>query len=570
MDEKNLTNPEEEKNPSENVDVNSSENEETNISESADKAEKAKAELKKAGKKISGMSKKKKIIALIVIVVLIIAAVKACGSGEKTAESDSTYTFDTAVRTDIVESLSGTGTLEPADKYTVTTLLKGDVLSDSFEEGDTVTADQVLYQIDSSDMETSIERAELSASSAQRNYETAVKDLDNLNVKTKVAGVVTEVLVEVGDEVGAGQEVAKVRDSSTMTIELPFPADEADTFYVGQSAEVTLYGTFETLPGTVKSISGASEVQTGNKIVKNVTISVENPGAISEEQIATAQIGTSGSTQSGKFEYNENRSVNAEVSGEVVAIVNDEGSIVSDGSTIIRLESDNVTNSVESASDSVKDAQLSLENQYEELEDYTITSPIDGTVIEKKVKAGDTIDSNAELCTIYDLSYLKMTMNVDELDICKVKVGQDVSITADAVKGKVFTGKVTKINMAGTTTNGVTTYPVEVQIEETDGLLPGMNVSTEIIVNQVNDVVAIPVGAVVRGDMVLVKTGNTSDDPTIPAGYEYVNVETGVSNDQYVEIKSGIEEGDEIAYIYIASANMDMFYGGPEMAVAVG
>ena len=250
--------------------------------------------------------------------------------------------------------------------------------------------------------------------------------------------------------------------------------------------------------------------------------------------------------------------------------MNDEGSIVSDGSTIIRLESDNVTNSVESASDSVKDAQLSLENQYEELEDYTITSPIDGTVIEKKVKAGDTIDSNAELCTIYDLSYLKMTMNVDELDISKVKVGQDVSITADAVKGKVFTGKVTKINMAGTTTNGVTTYPVEVQIEETDGLLPGMNVSTEIIVNQVNDVVAIPSGAVIRGDMVLVKTGNTSDDPTIPAGYEYVNVETGVSNDQYVEIKSGIEEGDEIAYIYIASANMDMFYGGPEMAVAVG
>ena len=64
--------------------------------------------------------------------------------------------------------------------------------------------------------------------------------------------------------------------------------------------------------------------------------------------------------------------------------------------------------------------------------------------------------------------------------------------------------------MAGTTTNGVTTYPIEVQIEDTEGLLPGMNVSTEIIVNQVEDVVAIPVGAVVRGDKVLVKTGNTS------------------------------------------------------------
>lgn len=556
MDDEKLTNTEEQK----------------DIPEADNTVDKKKEGVKKFKKKVTGLSKKKKIIAIVVIIVIIAAAVKSCGLGEKTAENTSTYTFDTAVKTSIVESLSGTGTLEPADKYTVTTLLKGDILTDSFEEGDIVEADQVLYQIDSSDMQTTIERAEISAKSAQRSYETAVKDLDNLNVKTKVGGVVTDVLVEVGDQVSAGQEIAKVRDSATMTIELPFPADEADTFYIGQSAQVTLYGSFETLSGKVESISGASEVQAGNKIVKNVTISVENPGAISEEQIATAEVGTSGSTQSGKFKYNENRSVNAEVSGEVVAIVNDEGSEVSSGSTIIRLESDNVTNSVQSASDSVKDAQLSLENQYETLEDYTIKSPIKGTVIEKKKKAGDTIDSNAELCTIYDLSYLKMTMNIDELDISKVKVGQEVTVTADAVQGQTFKGKVTKINMAGTTTNGVTTYPVEVQIEDTEGLLPGMNVSTEIIVNQVEDVVAIPVGAVVRGDKVLVKTGNTStDDPTVPAGYEYVNVETGVSNDQYVEIKSGINEGDEIAYIFSASANMDMYGGyGGEMMVAVG
>ncbi len=556
MDDEKLTNTEEQK----------------DIPEADNTVDKKKEGVKKFKNKVTGLSKKKKIIAIVVIIVIIAAAVKSCGLGEKTAENTSTYTFDTAVRTSIIESLSGTGTLEPADKYTVTTLLKGDILTDSFEEGDIVEADQVLYQIDSSDMQTTIERAEISAKSAQRSYETAVKDLDNLNVKTKVGGVVTDVLVEVGDQVSAGQEIAKVRDSATMTIELPFPADEADTFYIGQSAQVTLYGSFETLSGKVESISGASEVQAGNKIVKNVTISVENPGAISEEQIATAEVGTSGSTQSGKFKYNENRSVNAEVSGEVVAIVNDEGSEVSSGSTIIRLESDNVTNSVQSASDSVKDAQLSLENQYETLEDYTIKSPIKGTVIEKKKKAGDTIDSNAELCTIYDLSYLKMTMNIDELDISKVKVGQEVTVTADAVQGQTFKGKVTKINMAGTTTNGVTTYPVEVQIEDTEGLLPGMNVSTEIIVNQVEDVVAIPVGAVVRGDKVLVKTGNTStDDPTVPAGYEYVNVETGVSNDQYVEIKSGINEGDEIAYIFSASANMDMYGGyGGEMMVAVG
>ena len=519
-------------------------------------------------KKFSGTSKTKKIIALILVIVIVIVAVKACsGKGKNDAMKASTYTMDTAVRTSIVESITGTGTLEPADKYTVTTLLKGDVLSDAFEEGDIVKEDQTLYQIDSSDMETSIEKAQISVSSAQRNYNTAAKALDNLNVKTKVGGTVTDVLVEVGDEVSAGQEIAKVRDDSVMTIELPFPADEADTFYIGQSAEVTLYGSFETLSGTVASVSGATQVMPGNMIVKNVKINVDNPGAISEEQMATAEVGTSGSTQSGKFQYKENRSVNAEVSGEVVEIVNDEGALVSDGSTIIRLESDNVTDSVQSASDNVKDAQISLENQYENLKDYTVKSPINGTVIEKLVKAGDTIDAGAKLCTIYDLSYLKMTMNVDELDINKISVGQDVTITAEAVEGKDFAGKVTKINMAGTTTNGVTTYPVEVQIDNPDeDLLPGMNVSTEIVVSQADDVIAIPVGAVTRGNMVLVKTGaKTSDDPSIPEGYEYVEVETGISNDSYVEIKSGINEGDEIAYIF--SSSSDMFNGGAMMAM---
>lgn len=545
------------------------------LTEVTDKSEPDEIELdEKSGKmnnfkkKFSGTSKTKKIIALILVIVIIIVAVKACsGKGKNDAMQASTYTMDTAVRTSIVESITGTGTLEPADKYTVTTLLKGDVLSDAFEEGDIVKEDQTLYQIDSSDMETSIEKAQISVSSAQRNYNTAVKALDNLNVKTKVGGTVTDVLVEVGDEVSAGQEIAKVRDDSVMTIELPFPADEADTFYIGQSAEVTLYGSFETLSGTVASVSGATQVMPGNMIVKNVKINVDNPGAISEEQMATAEVGTSGSTQSGKFQYKENRSVNAEVSGEVVEIVNDEGALVSDGSTIIRLESDNVTDSVQSASDNVKDAQISLENQYENLEDYTVKSPINGTVIEKLVKAGDTIDAGAKLCTIYDLSYLKMTMNVDELDINKISVGQDVTITADAVEGKTFAGKVTKINMAGTTTNGVTTYPVEVQIDNPDeDLLPGMNVSTEIVVSQADDVIAIPVGAVTRGNMVLVKTGaNSSEDPSIPEGYEYVEVETGISNDSYVEIKSGINEGDEIAYIF--SSSSDMFYGGAMMAM---
>ncbi|MCD8037077.1 MAG: efflux RND transporter periplasmic adaptor subunit [Clostridiales bacterium] len=543
--------------------------EEQSSDETSEDEGKKKIKLPKLKGKKSGGSKKKRIIAIIVIIALIFAAVKIISSRSSSSSESSTYTYGTAVRTTITNSIEGSGTLEPADSYTVSTLVRGDVLSDYFEEGDTVEKGQVLYELDSSDMETSIEKAQLSVSSAQRNYSSSVKDLENLNVTTKVAGTVTEVLVDVGDKVSSGQQVATVRDDSEMTLTLPFPADEAENFYIGQTAEVTLYGSFETLYGTVTSISGSTQVSTGNMMTKNVEITVENPGAISESKMATATVGSSGSTQSGTFTFKEDRTIYAEVSGEVASIVNDEGSTVSAGSTILILESDSVTNSVQSAADNVTEAQLSLDNQYDSLEDYTITSPIEGTVIVKNVKAGDTIDDDtSKLCVIYDLLYLTITMNIDELDINSIEVGQEVTITADAVDGETFIGYVSKINLTGSTTNGVTTYPVTVRIDEPgDELLPGMNVDTEIIIGEAEDVIAVPTSAVVRGDMVLVKTGASSSDSSIPDGYEYVSVETGISNDSYVEIKSGLEEGDEIAYIYSSSSDStDMMMMGGGMA----
>ena len=81
-------------------------------------------------------------------------------------------------------------------------------------------------------------------------------------------------------------------------------------------------------------------------------------------------------------------------------------------------------------------------------------------MIEKNFKAGDKVDgaSSGTLAVIYDLSYLELEMAVDELDIGKVEVGQEVRITADALEGMTFKGYVDKININGTTANGRTTY----------------------------------------------------------------------------------------------------------------
>jgi biotin carboxyl carrier protein len=126
---------------------------------------------------------------------------------------------------------TSSGTLEAANSYTVTTLVEGNITSADFSEGDTVEKDTALYQIDSSDVSNNIEKAQLSLSQAQRSYESA---LDNAHVKSPVSGTVYSLDVSVGDEVKQGQTIATVRNSSTMKLTVPFPADDARNFTQGR------------------------------------------------------------------------------------------------------------------------------------------------------------------------------------------------------------------------------------------------------------------------------------------------------------------------------------------------
>ena len=127
-----------------------------------------------------------------------------------------------------------------------------------------------------------------------------------------------------------------------------------------------------------------------------------------------------------------------------------------------------------------------------------------------------------------------------------------MEITADAVEGKTYTGVVTKVSVAGTSSGGTTTYPVTVRIDETEGLLPGMNVDAAITLESASGVLAIPSGALNRGNTVLV----TADSPSAANGtameggeYYSVPVEIGASDSSYIEIVSGLQEGDTVAYI---------------------
>ena len=161
------------------------------------------------------------------------------------------------------------------------------------------------------------------------------------------------------------------------------------------------------------------------------------------------------------------------------------------------------------------------------------------------------------MCVIADMSAMKFTIDVDELDIASLKEGQEVKISADALSGKQFTGSVSNIGILGTTTDGVTSYPVEIVINDGGDLWPGMNVTAEIVVESVQNVLTIPVSAVNRGNTVLLKGAEGTegiDQTAAPAGAKYIQVELGLNNDSYIEITNGLSEGDTVLVPVVQSS----------------
>ena len=261
---------------------------------------------------------KKFVFAGVALVIVVGVGIKLLLPGGGAPAAETAYTTAAVERMDVNSSITGSGTLEAADSYSVSTLVEGTILTAAFEEGDQVEEGTVLYTIDSSDAASSLEQAQISLNQSERSYQNTVKSLEDLTVTAPVSGQVYSIDVEVGDEVSAGQQVATVRDSKTMSLEVTFPADDAASFYVGQSASVTLDSTFETLTGSISKIAGNDTVLTGNVIVRSVTIDVSNPGGLSTEQSASAAVGTVTSTGSGTFTYKAEEAVTAQVSGHRV------------------------------------------------------------------------------------------------------------------------------------------------------------------------------------------------------------------------------------------------------------
>ena len=190
-------------------------------------------------------------------------------------------------------------------------------------------------------------------------------------------------------------------------------------------------------------------------------------------------------------------------------------------------------------------AAIGVDKAKYNMEQATLTSPIEGVVSQLNYKKGDIIlsDSSAKsMATIINNDTLYIEVNIEEADISKIKVGQKAKATFDAVEGLTLEGDVTFISLTSqTSSNGIVTYLVRVALAKASEsqIREGMTASVEFITSEAPNVLAIPVAAVrnIGGKPSVEKTDGT-----------IANVVTGFTDGKKVEIVSGLNAGDSIVY----------------------
>lgn len=494
---------------------------------------------------------------------------------------------------DINVKISGTGTVQPISRYDIVPLVKGTILKAPFEQGMKVKEGDSLYLIDDSDLSYNIEKTKNSIEKLKLNNQLTEEDIKGLELFAPIEGRLKNFSIKDGEQVGGNNKIAEIVNDKEMTAVIPFNSSQIHRIKVGQRAVIVVPQYMTYIDGTITYISDVAKPSAEGTILYDVEIQFDNPGIIAEKTTVSAIIKTNDgeihSPVNGTVEYSDSRTVNSKTSGTVNKVYVRNNEWVEAGQKLLDLENDNLLVTSKKNAMDLKDLQISLDSQIKQFNDYNILSPINGTVISKNYKAGDTINtanSNTILMTVADMSKMTFTIDVDELDIAKIKKGQQVHITADALPNINFSGEVTGIPVEGKSQNGVTTYPVEVTISKPGDLRPGMNVNADIMIEGKQDVLYVPMAAVTKmGDkaFVWVKSNGTETNQGTPSGqqrtsrkgsndqsrpnFQNVNspqmdgmqrrvVEVGINNEDFIEIISGLNEGDTV-YIPDLSSNQN-------------
>ncbi len=433
-----------------------------------------------------------------VVVVVVIPQLQANSSSSST-----TYRTQALTKGSLTSTVGATGNVYTNQSADLTWGASGTVGQVYVEKGQTVTKGTVLAELDTSSLPQSIISAQVDLSSAKE----ALDDL--LNSTTDRANA----------ELALIQAEQSLVDAQTNAQSKQYQRASQETIDIAQANLILAQN----------SLDNAQQVYDRNK--NRSTSDVEYANALS--QFASAQQ---------KFDQAQANLYYVEGLPDATDV--QEANAEVDVAEATYLDAKRAWERVKDGpnADDVAAAEAKVTAAQATIDSAKIIAPFDGTVMAIDTKAGDVISSGATAFELDDLSHLYTDIQVSEVDINQVKVGQSADITFDAISDKTYTGQVTDIDTVGTTSSGSVNFNVTVEITNPDSeIKPGMTTTADIAVVQVTDALLVPSSAIrtVNNQEIVYVSQNGALRP--------VTVTVGQTDDTNSQITSGnLQEGDLI------------------------
>jgi len=499
------------------------------------------------------MKKKRKarkwIILGIVVILVVLAVVGFLTMRANLNEmAKTTYDIVSVEKGTIEVKVKGAGAVEPLVDETVYASFTGSVSEVLAENGDVAKADDVIAVFESDALDEQIDALDEQIDALETQIEEVDKAIGMLRmtegsdtVRSPVAGTVKLQYAQEGDSVDVIVDMygalAVVCPDELMQVTLPL----ADGVKAGVIATVT---------AGEKSSQG--EIYEIDEDAAEMTVRFEDDG-YEVGVCVTVTTENGGQAGSGAAEIANPVYISAQ-GGTIEEVVEEAGDEIKRGGNLYKLEGEILSGDLYAQIEQRK----TLEADIEELEadiveleadiaELTVKAGTDGVISMLDLSPDQIVQEGMPLFTVESNDKIKIDVEIDELDVAGIEVGQKAEVEFDALPEKMYDAEVVKINPVGVSMNNVTNFTITLEIAQDGDVMLGMSADVEIVSQRVDNVLVIPQEAIqiIDGEKFVVFEGDIDEElMSTPATNK---IETGITDGVMIEVTSGLNAGDKVA-----------------------
>ena len=505
----------------------------------------------------SKKKKKKRRIRTIIIVLAVVAIALTAGVlalrrrvATQFASRNTEVTSAEVTRGSISTQVSGSGTLMNVDEESITVPAGVTVEEVLVSAQDNVAEGQEIARVNKASVRTAMDSVQDEISSLDKDITSAASDKVDKTIKAGISGRVKRIYVEADEDIAScmveNGALALLSLDGYMSVEI-----QSDTLSAGQTVNV-VRSDGKVLSGTVDTVTDGT-----------ASILVTDNGPEPDEAV-TVQDENSNELGSGTLSVHSPLRVSG-ITGTVARVNVKENQSVSESTTLFTLTETSYTARYETLLQERKEQEDLLLELLSLYQTGYVTAPYSGMISSVDYGSDDDDESMGDeeetaLVTLTPADKMQVTVNVDESNIHSLEVGQTATVTISSVGDDPFDGVVTEINKNASSASGVTSYTAVITLEKAEGMLQGMSAKAVIRIQGVDDALMIPVDALHQtSSQSYVYT--TYDEETKEFG-GLVQVTAGITNSNYVEITSGLNEGDTVWYTPQSKTSFGNFPGG--------